>query len=786
MNHRLNYLLLTMLLLTAFQVAGQYSIDKVCVGTERFYRVTGEINSSYTWQITDPAGSVIPQLSDRDTIGITWNMAPGLYQLSVIQHSQNSCDAARQLGTIEVFAPPYAFAGNDTLCARSPLALSGSTAGNYSTLSWTHSGDGNFDNSSLLYPVYTPGMNDILSGHVVLNLTATGLGNPGTCPAAVSVLNLYLNNLIITANSSPASCYGLQNGLVTLFASGGTEPYNFFLNGQPSSSGIYTNIGAGDYYYSVSDALNCGTTGDISVGTASALSALVTPNPANCFGQAYGSLLLSGMAGGSGSYEFSIDNVNWQTSPLFTGLAAGSYLVSIRDANVISCEVNLGSFGISQPAVLHATAMHTNVSVQGANDGTITVTNQSGGSGAYEYSLNGLNWQSSALFSGLSAGTYTVWMRDSGSQDCYIIIGETIIAEGLSVSLSVVNVSCYGSGNGQATATASGGNPPYTYLWNDLSAQTGMTAINLVAGIYTVVVTDSLGNSASVSDTVTQPDEVIPSFDQIGPLCQNSIAPALAGVSMNLVSGTWNPPIINTTTAGTAMYIFTPDSNQCASTAKMIIEVISEAIPVFESIGPLCQNSPAPALPDTSLNSIPGTWNPAVINTTVAGTSVYYFTPSAAQCTSLVSMEILVNEEVLPLLSGIGPLCLNSVPPSLPDTSLNGIHGTWNPPIINTSVTGTISCTFIPDSSFCARTVTLQIEITNSIVPQFTALGPICQNTVAPVLPSTSLNGISGSWSPAVILTTTIGTAVYTFTPGEDQCAGTTTTAVEITNEIAW
>ncbi|MEI6061659.1 MAG: hypothetical protein WCR72_13185, partial [Bacteroidota bacterium] len=143
MIHRLKYLLLTTLLLTAFYAAGQYSIDKVCVGTERYYRVSGELNSTYTWQLTNPIGGVIPLASDRDTVAITWNMIPGIYHLSVLQHAENHCDANIELGTVEVVAQPDAFAGNPTIqCAGSTVLLSGSTAGNYGALVWTTAGDG--------------------------------------------------------------------------------------------------------------------------------------------------------------------------------------------------------------------------------------------------------------------------------------------------------------------------------------------------------------------------------------------------------------------------------------------------------------------------------------------------------------------------------------------------------------------------------------------------------------------------------------------------------------------
>jgi hypothetical protein len=105
-----------------------------------------------------------------------------------------------------------------------------------------------------------------------------------------------------------------------------------------------------------------------------------------------------------------------------------------------------------------------------------------------------------------------------------------------------------------------------------------------------------------------------PTFTQIGPLCQNSAAPALPGTSIEGITGTWAPATINTATLGGTVYTFTPAAGQCGTTATMTITVATQITPTFAQIGPLCQNSAAPALPGTSLEGITGTWAPAVIS----------------------------------------------------------------------------------------------------------------------------------------------------------------------------
>src|SRR4029078_1833907 len=109
--------------------------------------------------------------------------------------------------------------------------------------------------------------------------------------------------------------------------------------------------------------------------------------------------------------------------------------------------------------------------------------------------------------------------------------------------------------------------------------------------------------------------QTVPNFANIGPLCQNSTAPTLGGTSPNGVTGTWAPATINTATAGTSNYVFTPAVGQCAATQTLSITINAQTVPNFANIGPLCQNSTAPTLGGTSPNGITGTWAPATINT---------------------------------------------------------------------------------------------------------------------------------------------------------------------------
>lgn len=138
-------------------------------------------------------------------------------------------------------------------------------------------------------------------------------------------------------------------------------------------------------------------------------------------------------------------------------------------------------------------------------------------------------------------------------------------------------------------------------------------------------------------------DIINPTFQQIGPICQNSTPPGLPATSENGINGTWNPSSINTSATGTTIFTFTPDLGQNAKTTTMDIEVLSPVVPLFTPLGPFDQDSETPELPGTSINGITGTWDAFSINTSVLGKTTYTFTPDDDQCASVVEMDIEIK-----------------------------------------------------------------------------------------------------------------------------------------------
>ncbi|WP_158635167.1 T9SS type B sorting domain-containing protein, partial [Formosa maritima] len=264
---------------------------------------------------------------------------------------------------------------------------------------------------------------------------------------------------------------------------------------------------------------------------------------------------------------------------------------------------------------------------------------------------------------------------------------------------------------------------------------------------------------------------ITPLFTQVAPICEGDALQALPTTSNNGVTGTWSPVIDNTTTT---TYTFTPDVGQCGTVETMQIVVNPNITPIFTQVAPICNGEPLTALPTTSNNGVTGIWSPAIDNT---ATTTYTFTPDTGQCGIVVTMEIIVNPSTTPLFTQVAPICDGDVLTPLPTISNNGITGAWSPALDNTTTT---TYTFLPDPGQCAASQTMEIVVNPIITPIFTQITPICEGDTLQTLPTTSNNGVTGIWNPAINNTTT---TTYTFTPDTGQCATSQTMEI-IVNPI--
>jgi gliding motility-associated-like protein len=131
-----------------------------------------------------------------------------------------------------------------------------------------------------------------------------------------------------------------------------------------------------------------------------------------------------------------------------------------------------------------------------------------------------------------------------------------------------------------------------------------------------------------------------------------------------------------------------------------------------------------------------------------------------------------VSPPATPTFNPIAPICSGGTI-TLPSTSINGFTGTWSPAVNNTATT---TYTFTPTAGQCATTATLAVTVNPSVTPTFDPIAQICSGGTF-TLPTTSTNGITGTWSPAI---NNSATTTYTFTPAAGQCASNTSLTVTV------
>lgn len=193
-------------------------------------------------------------------------------------------------------------------------------------------------------------------------------------------------------------------------------------------------------------------------------------------------------------------------------------------------------------------------------------------------------------------------------------------------------------------------------------------------------------------------------FNLPSTICEGEVAPVLPTVSDNGIIGSWNVLTASNTTSAT--YTFTPLSGYCLPNYIYSLTISSANAPVFNQLAPICQGESF-ILPTTSINGISGSWSPAINS---QQTTTYTFSPNIRICSNdIITMTVEVHPSVIPSFDLPSSICIESVPPTLPTTSLNGILGTWSPSVISNTAPG--SYVFTPNLGQCAVPKTININV---------------------------------------------------------------------------
>ncbi len=294
----------------------------------------------------------------------------------------------------------------------------------------------------------------------------------------------------------------------------------------------------------------------------------------NCFGASTGTATVT-VVGNSTPYTYLWNSAPMQTSSVATGLAAGSYVVTITDPNGCTSTTNVT---LTQPATAIAASITAHVDITCSTQGSIT-SSASGGTGAITYSWNSTPVQTTAAATSLSAGTFTVTATDANG--CTATASYTLTAaSGITCSITAqTNIPCFGGNSGAATVTANGGGG-YLYNWNTTPVQNTATANTLVAGTYVVTVTDNTGCTSTTSVTITEPAQLTASITtQNNVLCHggntgNATVTANGGTTAYAYN--WNTTPVQTTAAATSLTVGTynvtiTDANNCTATTTVTI-----------------------------------------------------------------------------------------------------------------------------------------------------------------------------------------------------------------------
>ncbi|HLP19719.1 MAG TPA: gliding motility-associated C-terminal domain-containing protein [Chitinophagales bacterium] len=227
------------------------------------------------------------------------------------------------------------------------------------------------------------------------------------CSVAASVQLTQPAPFVFTDSIAPARCFTSADGGVYLTVTGGTAGYNYAWSNNTANPNL-TGVGRGSYFVVVTDANGCTAEEAFVVTSPPALLITVAGNNPDCHGKATGFAVAS-VGGGAAPYFYV-----WSTTPAQAGVMGVNlsgdvpYTVTVTDANGCS---NTANVTLVDPTQVVVSTNPNNVKCFNGNDGTVVIT-ATGGSGFYQYSLNGV-YQPDSILTGLTAGEYTAIAQDS-------------------------------------------------------------------------------------------------------------------------------------------------------------------------------------------------------------------------------------------------------------------------------------------------------------------------------------------------------------------------------------
>jgi len=601
--------------------------------------------------------------------------------------------------------------------------------------------------------------------------TVTAKDNNG-CVGTKTITITQPTVITVATTSSPTTCSGTTGTAGVTSATGGTGAYTYSWNNGATTSTI-NNLASGSYTVTVKDANGCTKTAVATVGTTGAVITSTTASTNDlCNGDSTGSVSVTGSSGGLAPYTYTWST--GQTTTTVTGLPVGAYVVTALDAN--GCN-GTDSVFVTQPTPIVITT-DTTPTICTGSVGTASVTNVTGGAGGYTYLWS--NTLTTSSISALAAGTYTVTVKDANgcTNTANAIVGTVI--DTLKPTITSTNELCFGDSNGTASVTGvTNGTAPYIYSWNN--GQSTSSATVLLAGTYTVNITDNNGCTGVDSATITQPLAMVVSTTSSPTTCSGSTGTAGITSVTNGVpnySYSWSNGKTTSTISNLKVGSYTvtiTDANHCIQTDTVVVAAVGATVtPIVSSTNVLCFGDSNGTVSVTGATGGTGPytylWSTGQTTTTVTGLFPGTYTVTATGvngCSGSITDTVGSPTQLNPSTSATMAVC-NGQNGSATVTTTGGTAGytyLWSNGISGSSinaVAGSYSVT-ITDANGC-------IDSAASVIAQ---PAPITATTEIGLATCTVANGSAG------VTSVFGGTGPYTYlwnsTPSQ-----TTDTAIHL------
>ena len=397
---------------------------------------------------------------------------------------------------VRVVSSPAITASPTSICPGLPVSftdLTTSPTGQVVTWSWDF-GDGSplDNNQNPTHSYNAPGVYNVV-------LTVSD----GFCDTTVSTSITVLDSITMNMTATDVTCFGDTDGQAMSTPTNGSGPYNYLWNdGGSQTTQTATSLPPGWYTVEVTDNLGCVGYDSVEVQEPLEMTLTMDSTDASCNGGVDGTATATPV-NGTPTYNYTWNDGGSQTTQTATGLAAGVYTVVVIDSD--------GCTATDSVEVVEAAGLTVNMdsippTCNGGSDGAAIVVVTSG-VGPFTYLWDDAGAQTTDTAFALPAGQYAVTV--TGGAGCNVT--DTVVVTqpaAIIVLATPTDADCYQDSTGSVGANVTNGTAPYTFLWDDPSAQTTQTATNLPAGSYNVVVTDVNGCTGNGGATIGEPTEL--------------------------------------------------------------------------------------------------------------------------------------------------------------------------------------------------------------------------------------------------------------------------------------